>query len=44
VLPRGSFHQWMKSRGKFGGQNKVPRLRNDRELFDELLRETGMVS
>jgi hypothetical protein len=33
----GTFHSWMKSRGKFGGQNKVPRLSNDRRYIDQLL-------
>lgn len=32
------FFDWMKSRGKLGGQNKVPRLANNREFLDELLR------
>ena len=36
LLPRGGFAAWMKSRGKLGGQNKVPRIINDRELFDAL--------
>ena len=27
------FYQWMESRGKLGGQNKVPRLSNDREYI-----------
>ena len=31
------FYQWMESRGKLGGQNKVPRLSNDREYIDPLL-------
>ena len=31
------FYHWMKSRGKLGGQNKVPRLCNDREYIDPLL-------
>jgi len=30
----------MKSIGKLGGQNKVPRLSNDREIVDELLKWT----
>lgn len=34
---RGTFHYWMKKRGKLGGQNKVPRLANDREYIDDLL-------
>ncbi|WP_041258443.1 GH3 auxin-responsive promoter family protein [Fibrella aestuarina] len=36
-LPRGAFQQFMKSQGKLGGQNKVPRLSNDRALADGLL-------
>ena len=27
----------MKSQGKLGGQNKVPRLANDRKIVDALL-------
>lgn len=33
----GTFLQWMRERGKVGGQNKVPRLANNREYLDELL-------
>ncbi|SFG84066.1 GH3 auxin-responsive promoter family protein [Pontibacter chinhatensis] len=36
-LPKGSFQKYMKSQGKLGGQNKVPRLSNDRKLADGLL-------
>ena len=32
----GSFAAWMKSRGKLGGQNKVPRLIAKPELFEDL--------
>ncbi|MDP5067516.1 MAG: GH3 auxin-responsive promoter family protein, partial [Schleiferiaceae bacterium] len=28
---------WLKSKNKLGGQNKIPRLMNDRSLIDELL-------
>lgn len=35
--PEGLFEKWMKSRGKLGGQNKVPRLSNDRLYLDEIL-------
>jgi len=35
---KGSFYTWMKSRGKLGGQNKVPRLANSREYLDPLLK------
>ncbi len=31
------FYNWLKSKGKLGGQNKVPRLVNDRSFMDELL-------
>lgn len=36
-LPIGTFRNYMKSQGKLGGQNKVPRLSNDRQLADGLL-------
>ncbi len=36
IMPPGGFAAWMKSRGKLGGQNKVPRIVNDRELFAAL--------
>ncbi|MBP5360055.1 MAG: GH3 auxin-responsive promoter family protein [Bacteroidaceae bacterium] len=35
--PRGMFDQWLKSKGKLGGQHKVPRLCNDRKIADEIL-------
>jgi len=35
-LPKGAFYKWMKQRGKLGGQNKVPRLSNDRKYIDEI--------
>ena len=35
--PSDTFYQWMKSKGKLGGQNKVPRLANNREYLDPLL-------
>ena len=34
----GTFAQWMKARGKLGGQNKVPRVIRDEELFASLER------
>lgn len=33
----GVFHKWMESRGKLGGQHKVPRLANHRRYIDELI-------
>ena len=35
-LARGAFQQYMKSQGKLGGQNKVPRLSNDRKIANQL--------
>lgn len=35
-VPAGTFASWMKSRGRFGGQNKVPRIINDRTLLCDL--------
>ncbi|MFN3529398.1 MAG: GH3 auxin-responsive promoter family protein [Bacteroidia bacterium] len=37
VMPDGTFYGWMKKRGKLGGQNKVPRLANDRKFIDDIL-------
>jgi len=36
-LPNGTFDKWLKSKGKLGGQNKVPRLMNNRLIFDEII-------
>ena len=36
-LKKDSFQEFMKSEGKLGGQNKVPRLSNDRKIADALL-------
>jgi len=36
TLKKNSFIDYMKSQGKLGGQNKVPRLSNDRKIADEL--------
>jgi hypothetical protein len=35
--PSGTFFNWMKERGKLGGQHKVPRLANNREYIDPIL-------
>lgn len=36
TVKKEGFQQYMKSIGKFGGQNKIPRLANDRKIADEL--------
>ena len=40
-VPRGTFHGWLKAKGKFGGQNKVPRLANHRQYVEEILHFIG---
>ena len=37
ILKPGTFYEWMKQRGKLGGQNKVPRLYPTRIYAEELL-------
>ena len=32
------FYDWLKSKNKVGGQNKIPRLSNDRSFFEELIK------
>jgi phenylacetate-coenzyme A ligase PaaK-like adenylate-forming protein len=38
-VPKNGFQEYMKSIGKLGGQNKIPRLSNDRTIVDLLKRE-----
>ncbi len=35
-VPDGTFYAWLKSKGKLGGQHKVPRLFNTRQYIDEI--------
>ncbi|MFT3703185.1 MAG: GH3 auxin-responsive promoter family protein [Agriterribacter sp.] len=37
-VQKGLFNSWLKSKGKLGGQHKIPRLSNERTLIDEMLR------
>lgn len=37
VAREGLFDDWLKSKGKLGGQHKVPRLANNRNIIDEVL-------
>jgi hypothetical protein len=37
VMPKNTFYSWLKSKGKLGGQHKVPRLSNDRKYIEEIL-------
>ncbi len=35
-LEKGIFNKWLKSKGKLGGQHKVPRLSNERNYIEEI--------
>ncbi len=35
-IPNGTFYNWLKVKGKLGGQHKVPRLSNDRQYLTEI--------
>ncbi|MDZ4824557.1 MAG: GH3 auxin-responsive promoter family protein [Flavobacteriales bacterium] len=36
-MPQATFYNWLRSKGKLGGQHKVPRLSNDRVCVEEVL-------
>ncbi|MEO7534087.1 MAG: GH3 auxin-responsive promoter family protein, partial [Ferruginibacter sp.] len=35
-LEQGTFTDWLRSKGKLGGQHKVPRLSNERTIIEEI--------
>lgn len=37
ALAPGSFNNWLRQKGKLGGQHKVPRLCNDRKYIEDIL-------
>lgn len=39
VLPAGTFNEWLRRKGKLGGQHKVPRLSNDRTILEEIKKQ-----
>jgi len=40
-LKSGTFTAWLRSKGKLGGQHKVPRLSNERNMLEEILKLTS---
>lgn len=42
LVAPGVFEQWMRAHGKWGGQNKMPRCRSDREIADGLAKLTQL--
>ncbi|CAG5086285.1 GH3 auxin-responsive promoter family protein [Parvicella tangerina] len=43
VMKNGTFYAWLKKNNKLGGQNKIPRLRNDRSFAEEILASSPAV-
>jgi hypothetical protein len=41
IMPPKTFYNWMKKRGKLGGQYKVPRLANERKYVESILKMIG---
>jgi hypothetical protein len=37
-VPKRTFYEWLKSKGKLGGQNKVPKLNNSRQYLEDVLK------
>jgi hypothetical protein len=47
TVPSESFDKWLKQNGKLGGQNKIPRLSNDRLILEQILQlanDTNLVN
>ena len=42
AVPPGTFYKWLESKGKLGGQHKVPRLANHRQYIDEIKTLCGL--
>ena len=38
LVPAGTFELWLRARGRWGGQSKMPRCRSDRAIADDLAR------
>lgn len=37
IATQNTFYRWLNSKGKVGGQNKIPRLSNDRKIIESIL-------
>lgn len=42
-VPKNTFYNWLRKKGKLGGQHKVPRLSNNRVLIEEICSDIEMV-
>jgi hypothetical protein len=36
-LPLGTFEKWLKQQNKLGGQHKIPRLSNNRDIVEQVI-------
>jgi hypothetical protein len=37
AVPKDTFYNWLRAKGRYGGQSKVPRLSNDRKILEDIL-------
>lgn len=44
AAPQGTFMNWLRHKGKLGGQNKVPRLSNTREYLEEIMQVNDLLN
>ena len=42
AAPKGTFMNWLRGKGKLGGQHKVPRLSNTRDYLEEIMQVNGL--
>ncbi len=42
VVPKDTFYKWFKEKNKLGGQNKMPRLSNNRDFVEGILKAAGL--
>ena len=43
AVPENTFTDWLSSKGKLGGQHKVPRLSNERAILEEIKTKIGLM-
>ena len=42
-MPKDTFYDWLKNNGKLGGQHKIPRLSNNRNLIENILQNNDLI-
>lgn len=43
AVKKGTFHHWLERKGKLGGQHKIPRLSNNRDYIDDILKQINQL-